>query len=187
MVERALDVFEQINNEALSAGEGIRRIRRLFDQEDIVRIRCRMEELIVELRPAFDLLSKRCNGQLDVTPAAASPELSVDRAKIQHVLYSLVQNGFEAACQGSSPPLVRISMNSDRYGVEASVVDSGPGVPAESKQRLFRPFYTTKPGGTGLGLASSHSILEAHEGSIGFENLAGGGCRFWFRLPAAGK
>jgi C4-dicarboxylate-specific signal transduction histidine kinase len=187
MVARALDVFKQINNEALSAGEGIRRIRRLFDQEDIVRTRCRMEELIIELRPALDLLSKRCNGRFEVTPAPTSPELSVDRAKIQHVLFSLVQNGFEAASGGSPPPLVLISVNSDRYGVETSIVDSGSGVPAESRQRLFRPFYTTKSRGTGLGLASSHSILEAHEGSIGFENLTGGGCRFWFRLPVAGK
>jgi signal transduction histidine kinase len=101
-------------------------------------------------------------------------------------LFSLVQNGFEAASAGPSP-LVRIVINSDRYAVETSIVDSGPGVPAESQPRLFKPFYTTKSRGTGLALASSHSILEAHEGSIGFENLPGGGCRFWFRLPAAGR
>jgi signal transduction histidine kinase len=187
MVARALDVFRQINNEALNAGEGIRRIRRLFDQEDIVRSRCSMDELIDELQPALELLSKRCNGELAFAPAQESPYLSVDRAKIQHVLFSLVQNAFEAASGTSSPPLVRIVLSSDRYGVETSIVDSGPGVPAESQPRLFKPFYTTKSGGTGLGLASSHSILEAHQGSIGFENLPGGGCRFWFRLPAAEK
>ena len=185
MIARALDVFRQINNEALNAGEGIRRIRRLFDQEDIVRSHCRMDELIDELRPVLELLSKRCKGQVSFTGAEDSPYLSVDRAKIQHVLFSLVQNGFEAASGASSPPQVRILVSSDRYAVETSIVDSGPGVPSEAQQRLFRPFYTTKSGGTGLGLASSHSILEAHQGSIGFENLGGGGCRFWFRLPAA--
>ena len=187
MIARALDVFRQINNEALNAGEGIRRIRRLFDQEDIVRSHCRMDELVHELQPVLELLSKRCKGQLTFTCAQDSPYLSVDRAKIQHVLFSLVQNGFEAASGGSAPPEVRILVSSDRYAVETSIVDSGPGVPAESQPRLFRPFYTTKSGGTGLGLASSHSILEAHQGSIGFENLVGGGCRFWFRLPAAGE
>lgn len=185
MVARALDVFKQISSEALNAGEGIRRIRRLFDQEDMVRSRCRMDELIGELQPVLDLLSKRCNGQVAFVPSQDSPYLSVDRLKIQHVLFSLVQNGFEAAAGAGSPPLVRIVLSNDRYAVETSILDSGPGIPAGSQPRLFKPFYTTKSRGTGLGLASSHSILEAHQGSIGFENLAGGGCRFWFRLPAA--
>jgi C4-dicarboxylate-specific signal transduction histidine kinase len=185
MVARALDVFKQINHEALHAGEGIRRIRRLFDQEDMARSRCRMDELVEELQPVLDLLSQRYNGRLTIADAQASPRVSVDRAKIQHVLFALVQNGFEAAAAGPSPPVVRIDLCADPYGVETSIVDSGPGVSVASQSRLFKPFYTTKSGGTGLGLASSHSILEAHHGSIGFENLAGGGCRFWFRLPAA--
>jgi signal transduction histidine kinase len=50
---------------------------------------------------------------------------------------------------------------------------------------LFHPFFTTKTHGTGLGLASSRAIAEAHEGSMGFENVEGGGARFTLRLPAA--
>ncbi|HTV95640.1 MAG TPA: HAMP domain-containing sensor histidine kinase [Steroidobacteraceae bacterium] len=188
MVSRALEVFEQINQEALNAGEGIRRIRRLFNQEDMKPARCYMHDLIAELEPALHLLSKRCDGrlELDFGPTSAAPALNIDRAKIQHVLFSLVQNGFESAPGSPSKPLVRVMVNHDRYTVETSVMDSGPGVPADAQQRLFKPFYTTKSRGTGLGLASSHSILEAHQGAIGFENLASGGCRFWFRLPHSG-
>jgi signal transduction histidine kinase len=51
--------------------------------------------------------------------------------------------------------------------------------------QLFRPFFTTKPQGTGLGLASSRAIIESHEGTIGFANVPAGGSRFWFRLPLA--
>jgi C4-dicarboxylate-specific signal transduction histidine kinase len=185
MVSRALEVLRQINQEALNAGEGIRRIRRLFDQEDTARSRCRMDELVVELEPVLELLSKRFDGRLQIETAPEAPEVNVDRAKIQHVLFALVQNGFEAAINGPLPPLVRVVMTSDRYGVETSVVDSGLGVPPDVEGRLFRPFYTTKARGTGLGLASTRAILESHEGSIGFENLIAGGCRFWFRLPAA--
>jgi len=110
--------------------------------------------------------------------------VNVDRAKIQHVLFALAQNGLEAAASGTSPPQVRISTVSDQRGVETSVVDSGPGVPAGARNRLFKPFYSTKRGGVGLGLASARAIVDMHEGSIGFENLSRGGCRFWFRLPA---
>ena len=66
-----------------------------------------------------------------------------------------------------------------------SVVDRGSGIPDDVRNQLFRPFFTTKQNGTGLGLASSRAIVEEHDGTIGFDNMAGGGTRFWFRLPAA--
>jgi signal transduction histidine kinase len=58
------------------------------------------------------------------------------------------------------------------------------GLSADAREQLFRPFFTTKRNGTGLGLASSRAIIEAHEGTIGYDDLEGGGARFWFRLPA---
>ena len=79
----------------------------------------------------------------------------------------------------------RIDVSADRYAVETGITDSGPGVPAELQQQLFRPFFTTKPQGTGLGLASSRAIVETHDGTMGFANLPAGGSRFWFRLPLA--
>ena len=163
MVARALDVFKQINDEALNAGEGIRRIRRLFDQDNVTRTRCRIEDLILELQPVWDLLSNRCNGELEFSPAELPAFVIVDRSKIQHVLFSLVQNGFEAAAAGCTPQ-VRLAVATDRYVVETSVIDAGPGVSTEAQQRLFRPFYTTKSRGTGLGLASSQSIVR-HTGA----------------------
>ncbi len=185
MIPQALEVLKQINQEALNAGEGIRRLRRMFDQDDSARTRCAVDELILELRPALELLSARHNGTLELS-LAPCPVLSVDRVKIQHVIFSMVQNGFESAKQGHAPH-VRVGVAPDRYGVETSIVDSGPGVSEEAQHRLFRPFYTTKTHGTGLGLASSRSIVEAHEGSIGYENLSGEGCRFWFRLPLSSE
>jgi signal transduction histidine kinase len=58
-------------------------------------------------------------------------------------------------------------------------------VPPDLQDQLFRPFFTTKAQGTGLGLASSRAIIESHDGTIGFVNLPEGGSRFWFRLPVA--
>jgi C4-dicarboxylate-specific signal transduction histidine kinase len=60
---------------------------------------------------------------------------------------------------------------------------SEPTIGPDADPKLFKPFFTTKRRGTGLGLASSRAIIEAHEGTIGFENLRLGGARFWFRLP----
>ena len=186
LVSRALEVFRQISKEALGAGDGIRRIRRLFDHEESNRTRCQMPDLLKELRPVLEMLAQRAKGSLQLATPSESPELHIDRLKIQHVLYALVQNAFDASIPVVSVPRVKIEVSCDRYGVQTSVSDCGPGVSSDTQEQLFHPFYTTKPQGTGLGLASSRAIIMAHEGTIGFDNLPAGGCCFWFRLPAAG-
>jgi len=185
MVDRALDVFRQINHAALGAGEGIKRIRRLFEQESPRRAPCQLTEVIAELRPILDILAQRAKGSVQVDAPSHVPNLLLDRLRIQHVLYALAQNAVDAGAQVSLAPLIRIDVSADRYCVETGVTDSGPGVPADLRAQLFRPFFTTKPQGTGLGLASSRAIIESHEGTIGFDNLPAGGSRFWFRLPLA--
>jgi C4-dicarboxylate-specific signal transduction histidine kinase len=184
-VTRALDVFRQINSEALGAGEGIRRIRRLFDQDDIKRSRAQMFEVIEELRPAFEMLAQWANVTLIFEVALPLPEVSIDRLRVQHVLFSLFQNALDVSVQDATAPLVRFGIHAEKYTVEISVTDSGCGIPPETCSQIFKPFFTTKPHGTGLGLASSRAIVEAHEGTIGFEGGEAGGTRFWFRLPVA--
>ena len=183
MVDRALDVFRQISHEALSAGEGIKRIRRLFEPALPDRTLCQMPEIIEELRPVLDGLALRTNGMLSVHVPQPLPDILIDRTRIQHVLYALTDNAVEASGSLSSRPCIRIDVSADQYSVETGISDTGAGVPAEVQPHLFRPFFTTKAQGTGLGLASSRAIIEAHDGKIGFENLPTGGSRFWFRLP----
>jgi len=184
-VTRALDVFRQINSEALVAGEGIRRIRRLFDQDDIKRSLAQMSEVMEELRPAFDMLAQWANVTLEFDVALPLPQVSIDRLRVQHVLFSLFQNALDVSVQNCGAPWVRFGIRAEKYAVEISVTDSGGGIPPETRDHIFKPFFTTKPHGTGLGLASSRAIVEAHEGTIGFEGDAAGGTRFWFRLPVA--
>jgi C4-dicarboxylate-specific signal transduction histidine kinase len=185
MVKQALDVFRQINLVALGAGEGIQRIRRLFERVSPQRTRCQLPELTAELLPILDILALRAKGSVRVDAASPVPDLLIDRLRIQHVLFALVQNAIDAGAQMPTPLSVRIDISADRYTVETGVTDSGPGVPEELHAQLFKPFFTTKPQGTGLGLASSRAIIESHEGNIGFNNVAAGGSRFWFRLPIA--
>ncbi len=184
MVSRARDVFQQINQEALNAGEGIRRIRRLFDHAELERSRCRMTELVSEVVPALHALAGAADIALKVAVQSSLPEVSVDRLRIQLVLFSLVQNALEASVQNFGSQ-VCIEVRADRYAVETSITDSGAGIAAELTDKVFRPFFSTKAGGTGLGLASSRATVEAHEGTIGFEKGVPAGSRFWFRLPIA--
>jgi C4-dicarboxylate-specific signal transduction histidine kinase len=185
LVARALDVFRQINTEALGAGEGIRRIRRLFDQEEPRRVSCRMDEVIEELRPVFEMIAGWSQVEVRIDMLSSLPEVFIDRLKVQHVLFSLFQNALDVSVNHGTPPRVTLDIRSDRYAVETSITDSGTGIHADAREKVFRPFFTTKPNGTGLGLASSRAIIEAHQGTIGFESHGDGGTRFWFRLPIA--
>lgn len=186
-VTRALDVFRQINSEALGAGEGIRRIRRLFDQDDIKRSGAQMSEVVEELRPVFDMLAQWAGVELTYDVVPPLPEVSIDRLRVQHVLFSLFQNALDVSVQNPASRWVKFGIHAEKYAVEISVTDSGCGIAPETRGQIFKPFFTTKPHGTGLGLASSRAIVEAHEGTIGFEADAGGGTRFWFRLPIGEK
>ena len=67
------------------------------------------------------------------------PELMVDRLRIQHVLFALVQNAFDASAQGSGAPRVKVEAHADRYAVETSVTDSGPGVSAAVQRAIVPP------------------------------------------------
>jgi signal transduction histidine kinase len=69
--------------------------------------------------------------------------------------------------------------------VEIAVEDSGPGVDAATRRRLFEPLITTKERGIGLGLALVKRIAERHGGSVAYSDRPGGGARFTVRLPAA--
>jgi C4-dicarboxylate-specific signal transduction histidine kinase len=181
-VMRAREVFQQINAEALNAGEAIRRIRRLFDYAEPLRVRSQMSTVVAEIVPALDMLARTANICLGVKVDAPLPDVDIDRLRIQLVLFSLVQNALEASAQNEGDQ-VRIEIHADRYSVETSVIDSGAGIAADNVDRIFRPFFTTKARGTGLGLASSRASIEAQEGTIGFERIQPTGCRFWFRLP----
>lgn len=182
LVARAREVFQQINTEALNAGEGIRRIRRLFDQAEPGRTRCQMSPVVAELVPSLDALARAAGVDLSVKVDSPLPDVCIDPLRIQLVLFALVQNALEASAE-SSGKHVRVAISADRYAVETSIIDSGPGVAVENIDKVFRPFFTTKAGGTGLGLASSRASIEAQEGTIGFDRAEPIGCRFWFRLP----
>ena len=181
-IANAREVFQQINSEAMGAGDRIRRIRRLFDHAESKRERTRMPDLVEELVPTLVALARATNIKLEVNVESDLPDVKVDRLQIQLVLFSLVPNALDASVQHGGG-LVAITVRADRYSIETSVTDSGAGIARDVMEKIFRPFFTTKAGGTGLGLASSRASIEAHEGTIGFENAVPRGSRFWFRLP----
>ncbi len=113
------------------------------------------------------------------------PSIPVDGIQIQQVLTNLIENAF-TALERVDAFRRRIKLTTRRLGEEAlevSVVDSGPGLPAENGRSLFEPFVTTEENGTGLGLAIARAIVESHGGRIWNEDDRDGGAVFRFTLP----
>lgn len=184
MVASAIETLQHIGEQALIAGRGIGQVRERLKAPPMDRRDCEPAEIIVELMPVLRLLASRWGSNLEQFSGPELPTVSLDRLRIQYVVYALTQNALEAQAGSAVAPSVHIGLTGDAHGICLTVEDQGPGVPEGARERLFHPFFTTKPHGTGLDLASCRAIIEAHEGTIGFENLQGGGARFWFRLPA---
>ena len=100
------------------------------------------------------------------------------------MLLNLVLNALQA--MPPSGGAVTVSLSVDGDGSARIVVDdTGPGVPPADRERIFRPFFTTKPGGTGLGLSVVAKIVEGSGGAVAVGDAEGGGARFTVTLPPA--
>jgi signal transduction histidine kinase len=129
-----------------------------------------------------------------ITRTVPDRVVRVDRVRLEQALTNLIVNAITYGPPGSEVEVVaRFDPAGDSSPTEPGtilsidVLDRGPGVPAESATRLFEPFQRGPNAvgpGTGLGLATAAAAIRAHHGTVGFEPRAGGGSRFWVRLPA---
>jgi two-component system sensor histidine kinase PilS (NtrC family) len=111
---------------------------------------------------------------------APNVRLYGDRRQLRQALWNLVLNAVEAMPAGGE-----LSLSVAEDGSTLCVTDSGTGVPQALRQKIFDPFFTTKDHGTGLGLAMTHSIIEAHGGTLELDSKVDCGARFVIRLPLA--
>lgn len=115
------------------------------------------------------------------------PKVKVNPIQIEQVLVNLVKNAVDASENGDKPPYVRIRSHlQGRDTIQIQVIDKGTGIFETDTSKLFRPFFTTKSQGMGMGLSVSHSIIEAHGGRLEGRNNLNGGATFSFTLPVAG-
>jgi signal transduction histidine kinase len=113
------------------------------------------------------------------------PLIRADRIELQQVILNLIMNAVEAMSETSnrSRDLLISTAEDESSGALVAVQDSGPGLSSETLERLFDPFYTTKPGGMGMGLSICRSIIEAHEGRLWASANEPRGAIFQFTLP----
>jgi signal transduction histidine kinase len=109
-----------------------------------------------------------------------APRVSADAEELRRALFNLFLNAREAMPTGGK---LSVRLRSDGDGVEIDVEDTGHGMDEATRRQLFRPFFTTRHGGTGLGLALVKRVVEDHKGAIRVDSRPGEGSRFTVSLP----
>jgi signal transduction histidine kinase len=112
------------------------------------------------------------------------PMTVADRVQLQQVLMNLMLNGIEAMKDTGGVLTVKSHLREDGQ-IEIAVKDTGPGLSVGKADQIFDAFFTTKPQGSGIGLAISKSIVESHGGRIWANGNGGRGATFHFTLPVA--
>ncbi|MGA2966201.1 MAG: ATP-binding protein [Terriglobales bacterium] len=124
--------------------------------------------------------------KIELRQAPDLPEVEHDSGQIHQVMLNLLLNAIQAI---DGPGTVSVEVGSRDGCASVVVSDTGRGIPAQNLPNIFRPFYTTKGNGTGLGLSLAHRIVEEHHGRIEVSSVVGKGSRFEvvlpFRMPSA--
>jgi len=166
------------------AGDVIRRLRALFRRGETSFERLDMHDLVREVMTLAhgDLVTRGIETAFELE--AGLPAIHGDRVQLQQVILNLVMNAADA--MASRPErLLKVRTRADGGNVQLSFVDTGPGFSADMNEKLFEPFYTTKPQGLGLGLSISRSIVTAHGGRLWGRSDGRSGASFHIVLPAA--
>ena len=130
-----------------------------------------------------DAVMRKINVTLEAEPEM--PGVRGDRVQLQQVVLNLLLNAFDAmkhSDRSDRTVLLNIARIDERM-LKVSVIDTGPGLPAGSVERVFDAFFTTKSNGLGMGLSISRSIVEAHSGHLSTENNLRRGATFSFTIP----
>jgi signal transduction histidine kinase len=124
---------------------------------------------------------------LDLEPNL--PKLQLDANHAEQIFMGLVTNALEATPKGGRVS-IRTSIlkdNGSTTSINVSIEDTGEGIPVDSRERVFEPFFSTKPDGTGIGLPLAKKFVERNRGKITISEGSSGGARFDVMFPVAGS
>ena len=184
-VDRVRDSLDAIIKDGQRAGEVIQRIRQLVTKGETKRASVEINSVIRDVMPLLrsELQLHHVVAQADL--AEVIPPVLADRVQLQQVIINLVANAVEAmASIDDRPRLLVIRSRVIDDEVVVTVRDAGVGIDPSAVDQLFSAFFSTKPGGMGMGLSISRSIIEAHGGRFWVTTNPDHGASFHFTLPA---
>jgi signal transduction histidine kinase len=185
-IEKIQEIVADIIEEDTRASEVMNRIRRLLrkgeSKPEIINLNQLVNSTLHLLRG--ELVKQKAN--VELTLASDSLMTSGDPIQLQQVLLNAIMNAMEAMnANAPSQRILQVMTRANGNKIEAAIVDCGHGIAAEHQTQLFKPFFTTKSHGLGLGLSICSKIVKAHGGELSIENNVGnGGAKVTITLPA---
>ena len=182
-----LESVQAINSEALRAGDILRSVRKFIRKREIVREPVNLNDVVKDAQRLVASTSRQSQTSIKTVLADNLSNVFADRIQLTQVMVNLLLNAIEAMAQGegSGRQITVATCTDESSNVQASVADTGPGIPPELSEKVLDQFFTTKPEGLGIGLSISRSIIEHHGGRIWLTSKPGQGCTFLFVLPNA--
>jgi PAS domain S-box-containing protein len=179
-------ILKDIIKENTRASEVINRIRALLKKSKMESERLDLNSVLREIAALLNRDALRRGIKIDLDLDPRPPLVQGDRIQLQQVALNLVLNAFDAMSeQPRRKHRVQLSTRANDAQVLAAVKDNGMGISVGDAETLFRPFYTTKTDGLGMGLSICRTIILRHQGRIWAENNPDEGTTFYFSLPVA--
>lgn len=181
----AVALIEKIEAQATRAHNIVKRLRAFVEKREVER---QTEDLRIVIEEALGLAivgSGARDLRIVLRLSRGNPHVRIDRVQIQQVLVNLIRNAADAMAELPTREIAIESSFPDPAHVRVAVSDIGPGVDPVAEAKLFTAFFTTKEQGMGIGLSICKSIIEGHDGEIGFQANSPRGATFHFTLPLA--
>ena len=179
------EILDDIVRDDKRAGDVIHHMRAMVQKKEVVAAEPLDLNMLVRDTAKLvhgELVGRNIGLELDLAPKL--PAVRAGRVEMQQVLLNLMVNAMDAMRdQPTERLLLRIHTSEAKGRVRVALRDHGHGISEKAMTEIFRPFFTTKAQGLGMGLSISRSMVEAHGGELWAENAAGGGAIFWIELP----
>jgi len=178
--EKGASYLEIVDREAAKLDKMVKDMLAFGRHAPLQREEVEVGSLVEDIRQILDAEFRQNGIRLVCRYQEGGKRVSLDRERIRNALANLLHNALQASPEGKE---VRLLVRHDQGILQMVVEDEGAGIPKENLDRIFQPFFTTKPQGTGLGLAITQRIVKDHGGDIRVESTPGNGTRFIMSFP----
>jgi signal transduction histidine kinase len=187
---RALDRIQRLQNECQRLVDVSNDFLRFARVKDLQRQPTSLVEVVEELIDFFGPTARQANIAIKPYLPADLPPVLLDRDLFKQALLNLMLNAQQAMPGGGELTIhakkadseLRAAESGEASAIELSLIDTGQGMTPEVAAKVFRPFFSTRPEGTGLGLPTARKIIEAHGASVELQSEVGRGTKFTIRL-----
>jgi signal transduction histidine kinase len=181
-----LEAMEKAAAQAERASQIVQRVRALVARRPPELVACRINDIVRGIASIIELEAAEIGARVELELAEDVPEVQADRILMEQVILNLAHNAMDALREVDlEQRRLRIRSQLADSTVEVEVQDEGSGIDPSIEANMFKPFFSTKPEGMGLGLHICRSILEAHRGHLWVTRNPERGASFHFSLPVA--